>query len=198
MYPTIGRPGTAAHAPTIAIVEYGLAPALPYPGQLIQAIEALRHLLRSTADGGAGHAARDVVVVGGSAGGNLAAGMLAHLRWVSPYAGALEGFSATDGSGVRLGGAVLVSPWVGMAFSGGSYAQNAGVDSISVAGMAEARDKWRPRAGEVWADMVGGRSLADGGAEEGLAGFWREVFQGGEQGCGEDGGDGRGGGDIFG
>ncbi|KAK7728171.1 hypothetical protein SLS57_002641 [Botryosphaeria dothidea] len=171
------RLAAAARAPTLAVLEYGLAPALPYPGQLVQAIEALRHAVRLPADGGAGHAPRDVVLAGDSAGGNLVAGVLAHLRSAGPHAPAVEGLAG--GEGKRLGGAVMVSPWVGMRFEGGSYERNAGMDQIGVEGMAEARDKWRPERGEVWADMLGGGAVpALPGGAGGLDGFWKGVFQG--------------------
>lgn len=72
-----------AHASS-TILEYSLAPQ--YPGQLLKAIAALDFLLRPTSSGGRGVPAKDVVLVGDSAGANLVVGVLAHLNKPCPYA----------------------------------------------------------------------------------------------------------------
>ncbi|GME65537.1 hypothetical protein GTA08_BOTSDO09050 [Neofusicoccum parvum] len=157
------RLATACRARAVAVLEYGLAPALRHPGQLIQAAAALQHLLSPT---GAGYAPADVVLAGDSAGGNLAAALLAHVRAARPGAEPL----AVAG---RLRAAVLVSPWAGMRFEGGSYGRNARWDGVTVEAMVAAREAWGPSR-EVWADLVGGEAPGGGGVE----GFWEGVFRG--------------------
>ncbi|KAJ1720613.1 hypothetical protein LPJ53_004777 [Coemansia erecta] len=63
----------------VYVVEYRLAPATKYPGQLYDALRALDFLERR------GHAASSVVVLGDSAGGNLALALWQATR--APFAG---------------------------------------------------------------------------------------------------------------
>jgi acetyl esterase/lipase len=164
------RLATAANASSLAILEYGLAPGLQHPGQLIQAIEALRHLLRSTNDRGAGYNASEVVLFGDSAGGNMVAGVLAHLRYASPYAKPVE----LPG---QIGAAVMLSPWVSMRHDEDSYVKNAGWDTIDVAGGQDSRAQWQPKEGDRFADMLCDSNALKVGPE--YAGeFWASVFQG--------------------
>ncbi|CAI9630965.1 hypothetical protein GT037_010065 [Alternaria burnsii] len=157
----------AANASTLGVLEYGLAPKLRYPGQLVQGIESLRYLLSSSTAGGAGMAASSIVVIGDSAGANLVAGVLAHMHCTSPYADPLN---LTD----RIGAAVLISPWVSNGFNSDSYVANAKKDTIDVKGMIAAREKWSPKTEEVWADMLEGKIP---GSED-QASFWTNVFSG--------------------
>lgn len=153
-----------AHA-SLTILEYSLAPQAQYPGQLVQAIAALDFLLRPTSSGGRGVPAKDVVLMGGSAGANLVVGVLAHLKKPCPYA---ELVTLED----RLGGAVLISPWVGMKFERGSYEVNKRRETIHKPGVVGARERWGQKD-EIWADMLG----SDSGKLD-RRDFWRRVSSG--------------------
>jgi acetyl esterase/lipase len=170
------RLANTAHASCLAILEYGLAPNLQHPGQLVQAIEALRYLLCDSDDGGAGYAARDVFLFGDSAGGNMVAGLLAHLRYASPYA------EPVNLAG-RLGAAAMLSPWVSMRHDTKSYVENAGVDTIDLDGGVESRVAWKPKKGDRFADMLcvadDASTLGTGSAD--VKEFWSGVFRGQER-----------------
>ena len=82
------------------LVEYRLAPEHPYPAAVEDAVKAWDYLMYQ------GYGARDVVVAGDSAGGNLAL-VLTHLL---------------KEAGRRLPRAlILLSPWTDMTASGKSY-----------------------------------------------------------------------------
>ena len=84
--------------------EYRLAPEHPYPAAVEDALRAWDHLMLL------GYGARDVVLAGDSAGGNLALVLCHRLK----------------AAGRRLPGAlVLMSPWTDMTMSGASYAERA-------------------------------------------------------------------------
>ena len=89
--------------------EYRLAPEHPYPAATQDALRAWDHLMYQ------GYGARDVVVAGDSAGGNLAL-VLCHLLKQSAR---------------RLPGAlILLSPWTDMTAGGKSYQEQADMDPI--------------------------------------------------------------------
>ena len=89
--------------------EYRLAPEHPYPAATQDALRAWDHLMYQ------GYGARDVVVAGDSAGGNLAL-VLCHLLKQSAR---------------RLPGAlILLSPWTDMTAGGKSYQERADMDPI--------------------------------------------------------------------
>lgn len=89
--------------------EYRLAPEHPYPAALEDAQKAWDHLMYL------GYGARDVVVAGDSAGGNLAL-VLTHLL---------------KEAGRRLPRAlILLSPWTDMTASGKSYQERAAIDPV--------------------------------------------------------------------
>ena len=89
--------------------EYRLAPEHPYPAATQDALRAWDHLMYQ------GYGARDVVVAGDSAGGNLAL-VLCHLLKQSAR---------------RLPGAlILLSPWTDMTAGGKSYQERADIDPI--------------------------------------------------------------------
>ena len=71
-------------AARIAFLEYSLTPTTQYPGQLIQAIEALRYLIDQ------GTSPSDLVLGGDSAGGYLIAGLLLHMKKPAPRVRPLE------------------------------------------------------------------------------------------------------------
>lgn len=89
--------------------EYRLAPEYPYPAAVEDAVSAWDYLMYQ------GFGARDVVLAGDSAGGNLAL-VLTHLL---------------KQSGRRLPRALaLFSPWTDMTASGKSYQERAGIDPV--------------------------------------------------------------------
>ena len=89
--------------------EYRLAPEHPYPAAVEDAMRAWDHLMYL------GYGARDVVVAGDSAGGNLALVLCRRLRAMQR----------------RLPAAlILMSPWTDMTASGRSYAERAGLDPM--------------------------------------------------------------------
>lgn len=92
--------------------EYRLAPEHPYPAAPEDAMKAWDHLMYL------GYGARDVVVAGDSAGGNLALVLCLRLKE----------------QGRRLPGRlILMSPWTDMTASGKSYAQRAELDPMITA-----------------------------------------------------------------
>lgn len=89
--------------------EYRLAPEHPYPAALMDALAAWDYLTHL------GFGARDIIVAGDSAGGNLALCLALKLKE----------------QGRRLPRAlVLLSPWTDMTYSGKSYLENAEIDPI--------------------------------------------------------------------
>ena len=89
--------------------EYRLAPEHPYPAAVEDAMKAWDYLMYQ------GYGARDVVVAGDSAGGNLAL-VLTHLL---------------KNAGRRLPRAlILLSPWTDMTASGKSYQERADIDPV--------------------------------------------------------------------
>ncbi|PNP49487.1 hypothetical protein THARTR1_09809 [Trichoderma harzianum] len=102
----------------VAFLQYSLAPASKAPVQLCQAASALSEILR------AGFSAKDVVLVGDSAGGNLAMQTLKHL--VEPHPKACH--IALD---EPLSAAVLVSPWLSSEYSSSSCLEYESSDMLS-------------------------------------------------------------------
>ena len=89
--------------------EYRLAPAHPYPAALEDAERAWDYLMHQ------GYGARDLVLAGDSAGGNLALCLCMELRR----------------QGRMLPGALLLmSPWTDMSASGASYTERAEMDPM--------------------------------------------------------------------
>ena len=87
--------------------EYRLAPEHPYPAAVEDAVKAWDYLMYQ------GYGARDVMVAGDSAGGNMALVLCHRLR----------------AAGRRLPGRlILMSPWTDMTASGKSYAERADID----------------------------------------------------------------------
>ena len=136
-------------------MEYTLAPELPYPGQLIQAVEAVRFLLRT-------YIPRQIILAGDSAGGNLVLAVLAHLQQPSPYICAIEGISGREQE--RISAVVLISPWVACEYDAGSFAHNKSKDYIDSALMKQLTALWKPVVSDVWAVPL-----------LGTVDFWRDV-----------------------
>lgn len=89
--------------------EYRLAPEHPYPAAVEDALRAWDYLMYL------GYGARDVVVAGDSAGGNLALVLSHRLK----------------AAGRKLPAAlILMSPWTDMTMSGASYAERAEIDPM--------------------------------------------------------------------
>lgn len=148
------------HVPNVVLLEYDLAPELQYPGQLVQAISALRFLLQA-------HGADELVVAGDSAGGNLALGLLLHAAAPSPYA------DAVALRGQRLRAAALVSPWVGLTRATPSYRRNKTRDYIPASEGNAFLAAWGPRVEEGWADPLAWRAER---VREALGGVVEEVL----------------------
>ena len=89
--------------------EYRLAPEFPYPAAVEDALRAWDFLMLQ------GYGARDIVLAGDSAGGNLALVLCSRLK----------------AAGRRLPGAlILMSPWTDMTMSGTSYRERAEIDPM--------------------------------------------------------------------
>lgn len=131
----------AAGVSALAFLEYTLSPELRYPGQLVQAVEALRFILRS-------HHPSQIVLGGDSAGGNLVLALIAHLMQPSPYVKKVSEFSGTSG---RFRAAFLISPWVTCQYNSKSFRTNAAKDFISMEVMKRFTALWKPSIHETWA-----------------------------------------------
>lgn len=111
--------------------EYRLAPEHPYPAAVEDAMKAWDYLMYQ------GYGARDVVVAGDSAGGNLAL-VLTHLL---------------KGAERRLPRAlILMSPWTDMTASGKSYTERGDIDPVLTLNYIHAvREAYAP--GQDWSDF---------------------------------------------
>ena len=98
----------ATHSVRVVAVDYRMPPDHPYPVGLDDCVAFYRMLLRD-------HAPGEIVVGGGSAGGNLTAAML---------------LKARDLGLPMPAGAVLSTPEVDLTESGDSFAVNAGIDAM--------------------------------------------------------------------
>jgi acetyl esterase/lipase len=128
------------------LLEYTLAPELKYPGQLAQAAAALRYLLQD-------HDAAEITIAGDSAGGNLALGVLAHLRDPHPLVRPVfEGVQQEQ----KLRAALCISPRCANECDAASYTYNASKDIVSKASMEVFNSHWKPVKEEVWATPLAG------------------------------------------
>ena len=89
--------------------EYRLAPEHPYPAAIQDALTAWDYLLYM------GYGARDIIVAGDSAGGNLALELALHLK---------------EQGRRQPRGLVLMSPWTDMTATGPSYTECAAIDPM--------------------------------------------------------------------
>ncbi|NLI20177.1 MAG: alpha/beta hydrolase [Clostridiales bacterium] len=92
----------------VATLDYRLAPAWPYPSQQSDAMDAWQYMTKTL-----GYPAENVIVVGDSAGGNLALSLGLRLR---------------DQALPMPRGIVCMSPWADLSNSGPSHITNATVD----------------------------------------------------------------------
>ena len=108
------------------MLSYTLAPHAVYPTQLRQAVELLRYTITDLE-----RKPENVAIGGDSAGGNLAAGVLAHMLHPHPDLKPLD-------VGGKLGGAILLAPWASFATHWPSSKKNANKDLVTV----YCSDKW--------------------------------------------------------
>jgi len=102
------RIASAAQA-RVLVIDYRLAPENPFPAALEDAVSYYCWLLAEGAD------ARQIVIIGDSAGGGLALALLLKLR---------------DSGLPRPAAAVVLSPWTDLALTGASLTLNAKLDAI--------------------------------------------------------------------
>lgn len=122
--------------------EYRLAPEFPYPAAVEDALRAWDYLMLQ------GYGARDIVLAGDSAGGNLALVLCKRLKEAKR----------------RLPGAlILMSPWTDMTMSGVSYSERAEIDPMLTPEYIEAvrtayaagQDYHSPDLSPLFADLTG-------------------------------------------
>lgn len=141
------------NASGVFFLEYSLAPEWKYPNQLVQAVEALEHILRT-------YSPSQLVLGGDSAGGHLILSLLAHIQRPNPNVKPLVGFNAP---GRHIHSALIISPWVTLKYASNSFKTNATRDYIRAKKMSTYTAMWAPEPDEVWADLlVGGAQLWHG------------------------------------
>lgn len=102
--------------------DYRLAPENPYPAAVLDAMKAWDHLMMF------GYGARDVILAGDSAGGNLALALVHQLK---------------EEGRLLPRGIVLLSPWTDMTCSGKSHQTKEGIDPVlSAAYLQDAIEKY--------------------------------------------------------
>ncbi|KAM0248377.1 hypothetical protein ACHAQJ_009502 [Trichoderma viride] len=102
----------------VAFLQYSLSPTWKPPVQLRQAASALSAIIN------AGFSAKDIVIGGDSAGGNMTVQLLHHI--VDPHA-EIDRVALQE----PLSAAFLVSPWLGSDYSNASFLENDGNDMLS-------------------------------------------------------------------
>jgi len=117
----------------IALLNYSLAPACPFPTQLRQAVAAVQHLINK------GVSPSNIVIAGDSAGGNLALQLASQILHPLPSLPALSppraaAASDTAASSFKslqpFGGILLISPGTGLATDSPSFTRNNARDII--------------------------------------------------------------------
>ena len=114
--------------------DYRLAPEHPYPAALEDALKAWNHLMQY------GYGARDVLVAGDSAGGNLALALTLKLK---------------EQARLLPKGLLLMSPWTDLAGSGKSYLSKRDADPVLNTGYLDAMKEnylGAQNTQETWAD----------------------------------------------
>lgn len=122
--------------------DYRLAPENPYPSALEDALKAWDYLMLL------GYGARDVIVAGDSAGGNLALTLVLKLK---------------EQNRILPRGLVLMSPWTDLTSSGKTHATRAEVDPVldaeyletMINNYAEGEDLSNPFISPLFGDMTG-------------------------------------------
>jgi acetyl esterase/lipase len=160
--PYVLRCAAACKARQIVFLEYSLSPEYPYPCQLVQAVAALRYLLKDEAI-----SPSDLIIGGDSAGGQLTASLLMHLAKPSPYAAPI------DLNGVQLRAALFVSPWAVMHTDQPSFSSNDGKDFLDRQLALMYLAFWNPDLADVWANFCEAKDARE---------LWTRVFPGNSQG----------------
>ena len=132
----------AATGYEVLTFEYRLAPEHPYPAAIDDAQQAWDYLMHQ------GYGARDVVLAGDSAGGNLALVLSLRLR---------------DAGRMLPAALLLLSPWTDMTMSGPSYRERADIDPmLTEAYIRAVREAYAPDAdyaspylSPLFADLTG-------------------------------------------
>ena len=122
--------------------DYRLAPEFPYPAAIEDAVKAWNYLMLQ------GYGARDVIVTGDSAGGNLALALTLKLK---------------EEGRLLPRGLVLLSPWTDLTSSGKSFQTKAEVDPVLnkeymeqiIADYAGERDVTHPMISPLFGDFEG-------------------------------------------
>lgn len=143
---------TAGASPVI--LEYTLAPECVYPGQLSQAIAALRLILQYRDPS-------DIIIAGESAGGNIALATMAHLQQPKIGIEPLD-LSSTPAHAARFRGLLAISPRTANEPKAESF-RPVGMDWMNKNSLGAITASWKPKT-EVWAAPV----LAKPGFWDGL------------------------------
>ena len=93
----------------VVCFDYRLAPEFPYPAALTDALAVWDHLMYL------GYGAKDIIVTGDSAGGNLALALMLKLK---------------EQNRILPAGLVLMSPWTDLTSSGESFTEKEPVDPV--------------------------------------------------------------------
>ena len=140
----VARSAAQKASAKLAVLEYGLAPQLQYPGQLAQSAAALRFLLQHHNGD-----ASSIVIGGDSAGGNMTMGLLAHLSEPHPRVSPVS-----FAKGTKLRAVFCLSTRVKSNFDSPSFRTNASKDTLNSAFMNAMRENWRPNFDEVWTNPM--------------------------------------------
>lgn len=139
----------AAGASDLVVLEYTLAPELKYPGQLVQTVEAVNHLLQT-------YDPSQIILGGDSAGGHLVLSLFAHIKQPNPHAKPLLQFQGQT----KFQAAVAICPWVKMKYNSKTFSTNESHDFISAKRITSWTEMWRPDPREIWGDLLtGGREF---------------------------------------
>jgi acetyl esterase/lipase len=161
----------------LLVLQYGVAPGLLYPGQLVQAAAAIQLLCGDSTMSAPqaavtfGHGAKALLarksslrltLLGDSAGGHLLLSLLAHIHTPHPSTPPITLAHPFDA-------AVILSPRVTPYYTASSYTYNESNDFLTKQKMLYFHHAWQPNRSEVWADFIHAAPSKD---------FWASVLQG--------------------
>ena len=162
----------AARVKVVYVLEYRLAPTVKFPGQLVQAAQAVNYLLQR-------YRAEDLVMGGDSAGGNLALGVLGHVKAPHPDVPLIK----LGEEKKRIGAVYLLSPWTTFDTSDPSFARNYYSDHLIGPRIVKLQPYWIANPpntsilaepslaqGTEWTDLAVERLLVVNGGAEVLCG----------------------------
>ncbi|KAF9738628.1 hypothetical protein PMIN07_007101 [Paraphaeosphaeria minitans] len=118
---TVKDLNTSSRRLAVLQLAYSLAPEAWYPRQLREAAAVLAHLIKS------GRSPSSIILAGDSAGGNLVLSLLSHILHPHP-SGDVARIELGQG---KIGGALMISPWVTFGQAHESFTSNQGKDMIS-------------------------------------------------------------------